>query len=190
MNVFDTTIFAFIHEPAGRWFLLDWLDILIAVYVPYVLVAGFVYLVLKEKNIKKRAYAFSWALLGMIISRGIITEVIRFFYDRPRPFDALGIDTVFAYAKEKAAFPSGHMAAYMTLVLPVWYLNKKWGAVYLGSVIVIGIARVYGAVHWPTDIIGGIVIAVAVSYGVKYALFKEDGGPEKRDEVEVIKENE
>lgn len=173
MNPFDVTAFNFIHTLAGRWFLLDWFAILAAVYVAYVLIVAFLVLVAKEKDKKKKAYALAWAALGMIISRGIITPVIYFFYQRPRPFELLGIDPVFAHAPS-ASFPSGHMAAYATLVLPVWYLNKKWGVIYSISVLAMGVARVYGAVHWPSDIIAGIVLALGVSYGVKRLLFGKE----------------
>jgi undecaprenyl-diphosphatase len=186
MNPFDLTLFNFIHAPAGRWFLLDWLDIFVAVYLAYLLIAGFIYLLIKEKNIKKRAYALAWAVLALIVSRGIITELIQLFWNRERPFSALGIESVFNHANVQS-FPSGHMAAYATFILPVFYLNRKWGWAYLGSVIAMGVARVYGAVHWPTDILGGFAIALAVSYGVKRALFKEDIAVEKMEEAEATK---
>ncbi|KKU36146.1 MAG: hypothetical protein UX49_C0022G0001, partial [Candidatus Wolfebacteria bacterium GW2011_GWC2_46_275] len=47
------------------------------------------------------------------------------------------------------------------------------------------VARIYGAVHWPLDIIGGIVIALGATYGVRYMLFREVA---LHTEVEVIKE--
>ncbi len=172
MNTFDSTLFNFIHGFSGRWFLLDWLDIFVAVYLVYLLVIIFLVLVIKEKDKKKKAYAFSWALLSVVISRGIIAEGIRFIYSRPRPFEALGFDPVFAAAKEGGAFPSGHMTGYAILILPTFYLNRKWGWIYLISILSMGVARIYGGVHWPTDIIGGLAIAFAVSYGVKKVLFR------------------
>lgn len=191
MNTFDSTLFNTIHGLAGRWFLLDWLDIFVAVYLAYLLVIMFLVLVIKEKDKKKKAYAFAWALLSIIISRGIITEVIRFIYSRPRPFEALGFDPVFAQAKEGGSFPSGHMTGYAILILPTFYLNRKWGWVYTGSIIAMGVGRIYGGVHWPSDIIGGIAIALAVSYGVKYALFRKPevvSEEEKKENIEEISE--
>lgn len=177
MNSFDLSIFNFIHAPAGRWFLLDWLVIFFAVYLGYILVVLFFIMVFKEKDRKKRAYAFAWWALSAIASRGIIAQVFYFFYHKLRPFEALGIETVFTPGPN-TAFPSGHMAFYATFIVPVFYLNRKWGWIYTAAVVGMGIARIYGAVHWPTDIIAGIVIALAATYGVKYFLFKEAASTE------------
>lgn len=184
MNPFDLALFNFIHAPAGRWFLLDWLAIFLAVYVGYILVVLFLVMVFKEKDRKKRAYAFAWWVLSAIVSRGIIAQVFYFFYHRLRPFEALGVESVFTPGPN-TAFPSGHMAFYATFIIPVFYLNKKWGWIYTAAVAVMGIARIYGAVHWPTDIIAGIVIAVASSYGVKYFLFKETTPTEVKEDNKI-----
>lgn len=181
MNSFDLSIFNVLHVLAGRWFLLDWLAILIAVYLAYAMAVFFVLFAMSERDRKKRAYALAWGALAVIISRGIITEVIRFFYERSRPFVELGIEPVFSHAVT-GSFPSGNMTFYAALIAPVWYLNRKWGVLYVVAVGLMGIARIYGAVHWPTDIIGGIVIGLGVSYGVKYALF---GKTEKKQNAEA-----
>ncbi|KKU72710.1 MAG: hypothetical protein UX96_C0016G0021 [Candidatus Wolfebacteria bacterium GW2011_GWB1_47_243] len=87
----DLSIFNFLHGIADRWFLLDWLAIFFAVYLGYLMTAFFVVMVIKEKDRKKRAYAFAWWVLAAIISRGIVAEVIYFFYQRLRPFVALNM---------------------------------------------------------------------------------------------------
>lgn len=185
MNSFDLSIFNVLHAVADRWFPLDWLAIFFAEYLGYLLIAVFAIVVVKERDRKKRAYAFAWWALAAIISRGIVAQAIHFFYQRPRPFVALGIDPVFEHAAT-ASFPSGHMALYATLIAPIYYLDKKWGWLYGFGVAGMAIARVYGAVHWPTDIIGGLAIAFAATYGVKKLLFRgPDAAPEEHGEDKV-----
>jgi len=185
MNSFDLPIFNFLHASADRWFLLDWLATLFAVYAGYVMVALFLVTIMKERDRKKRAYAFAWWALAVIVSRGIITQAIHFFYARPRPDMELGIDSVFDYVGAPS-FPSGHLALYATLVAPMWYLNRKWGTIYAVVVGLMGIARVYGAVHWPSDVLAGIALALAVTYGVRRLLLgKGKIGQNKEEEKET-----
>lgn len=139
---------------------------------------------MNERDRKKRAYAFMWWVLAAIIARGIIAQAIGFFYVRPRPAVALGIDPVFDYLGA-ASFPSGHLALYATLVAPMWYLDRKWGIAYAAVAGLMGIARIYGAVHWPTDVLAGIVLAMATTYGVKYLLFGKEKIRPKEEEKEV-----
>jgi len=144
------------------------MGIFFAQYLAYLLVVVALFLILKEKNWKRRVYYFSLASLSVILSRGIITEIIRFFYHSQRPFVALGFKPLlydYAYS-----FPSGHMAAYFALALAVFYINKKAGQWFLGLTALMGIARIFVGVHWPSDILGGIVVAVLSFYVVKYFL--------------------
>ena len=185
MNTFDLTLFNWLHNLAGRWFLLDWFMIFFATWMAYILLTLFFVPLLKEKDRKKRWYTLLWVSLSAIVSRGIITEVIRFFYHRPRPFMALGFDPLIAHDTDPT-FPSGHMAFYTVLILPLWYLEKKWAWIYGASVILMGVGRVYAGVHWPTDIIGGIILGCAVTRGIKWAIDRKQGKPAEQTEPATI----
>lgn len=189
MNSFDLSLFNIVHGVADRWFLLDWLAIFFAVYLGYILVVIFLLTAAREKDRKKRFYALAWWALAAIVSRGIVTEVIYFFYQRTRPFVALGIEPVFNHATT-ASFPSSHMTFYATLVIPMYYLDKKWGWLFGFGVVGMAIGRIYGAVHWPLDILGGLAIAFAAVYGVKYALFRGSVISETKEKEEQAKEDE
>lgn len=70
-----------------------------------------------------------------------------------------------------SSFPSGHTIFVATLAtvlmlclarphLPRWGRPIGWAVVGL-TVIANGISRIYTGAHWPTDVLGGILIAVA-----------------------------
>ena len=171
-------IFDLINGLSHKNAILDVIGVFFAQYLAYLLVAVALFLILKEKDWKRRVYYFSLASLSVILSRGIITEIIRFFYHSQRPFAALGFKPLlydYAYS-----FPSGHMAAYVALSLAIFYLNKKAGKWFLGLTVIIGIARIFVGVHWPSDILGGIIVAILSFYLIKYSLsfYSEKPGSE------------
>ena len=157
MEHIDQNLFEWIFGAVHRSDVLDALGVFFALYFPYILIAAFIILVFGKNDWRMRIFVFGHAVLTVIISRGIITEGIRFFYSRPRPPEILDIDPLIL--KSGHAFPSGHMAFYFALAMVVWYTNRRWGHWYFGLVALMGVARVFVGVHWPLDIVGGMAIA-------------------------------
>lgn len=170
--ILDIKIFNFIHYLAGKWWLLDWLGVFLAQYLPYLLVAAAAYFLLKEKN-RRRIYAFAIMSLSVILARGIITEIIRFFYHRPRPFSALNFVPLFG-AEELTSFPSGHAAAFFALATAIFFLNRRLGKWFLILSFLVGIARIFAGIHWPFDILAGAIIGILSALLVKKALPKTE----------------
>ncbi len=184
----DTLIFQFINNFASKWWLLDWLGIFLAYYAPYFLVLLAIYFLFKEKSRTRRVYFFSLASLSMILARGIITEVIKFFYKRPLPFEVLPIQALIDKAPD-GSFPSDHAAIFFALFLTLYYFAKQnnlprvdsqvkagwnlkpiWWS--LGIVLTMGIARIFVGVHWPSDILAGALIGLLSALIVKNFLPK------------------
>jgi undecaprenyl-diphosphatase len=155
---FDLVVFQFIHGFAGKIRIFDWLAVFIADYLGYFLILGFLILIFREKNWQRRTYYFFFAALSILLSRGFFTEIIRYFFYQPRPFLVLNISPLINHS-DVAAFPSGHIAFYFVLALSVWHLNRRLGWWFLGLVLLMGLARIFVGVHWPSDIIGGILVA-------------------------------
>ena len=146
------------------------------------MVLGFLILVFRQSGARRKFYLFAEGALAVILARGIVTEVIRFFYNVQRPFAALGFSPLIS--ESGWSFPSGHMAWFFALVAVMWFVNRTWGTWYLVLTVLMGIARIYAGVHWPLDILGGIVVGVASGYFVHW-LFRgtrEELFPAKKEE--------
>ena len=130
-------------------------------YLSHILIAGI--LVFWWEN-KKRYPKFLWeSFLAALLSRGIITELIRFFWERPRPFVEQNITPLIEHAAS-ASFPSGHATFFFALGTILFFYNKTAGALFLLGAAVLTSARVFAFLHWPSDIIGGAVIGIASAF--------------------------
>ena len=167
MSSFNLRFFDFIYGFSHRNILLDGVGIFFAQYLAYFLVAGFLILILNQKGTRRKIYVFCEGALAAILARGIITEVIHFFY-HPRPFEALHF--IALIPESGPSFPSGHMTFFFALALAVGYTNKKWGAAYFLLAAIMGIARIYVGVHWPLDVLGGMVIGILSAIGIHWLL--------------------
>jgi len=180
MNSFDLSLFNFIHAAAGISGFTDGLIIFGAKYLPYLLVIGAFVLLARNKNKREQFYEFVQLALTVILSRALITEIIRFFYNRMRPFEELGFLPLI-FHPIGSAFPSGHAAAYFGLAFAILFYyarqskfsRQNIGWWYVGAAVFMGVCRIAAGVHWPLDIIAGIVIAFISAWGVDWILKKQ-----------------
>ena len=136
----------------------------LANYAAYFLVGAFIWFVLQRINWKERIYVASLAIISIIVSRGIFTELFGFFFHRVRPYLDLGLPTL---GLTTGSFPSGHMAFLVPIALIVWSENRKLGNWFLVGTIFVGISRVAYGYHWPSDILGGIIVGAVFFYLTK-----------------------
>ena len=102
--------------------------------------------------------------LGLIIGNVILKNLIQ----RARP---CWIDTNILLLIPKPtdySFPSGHTLASFEAAIMILLHNKKWGIPAIIFAILIAFSRMYLFVHFPTDILGGIIIAAGISIAVYY----------------------
>jgi undecaprenyl-diphosphatase len=153
----DFQLFNFIHGFAGLSPIGDWVVVLIAQYLPYVAALIAFVIILREKVWKKKVWAFLVLAFSFVFSKGFVVEAIHYLYERPRPFLALGFNPLFPEASN--AFPSSHAVILTTIALVIFFLHRKAGIWFFIFAFVNGIARIIAGVHWPTDIVGGMVLA-------------------------------
>lgn len=154
-------MFSQINQYAGKWSVLDGMAIFFARYFEYFLL--FFLLLFLLGNLKKFWSMVLTAIVAAVASRFFITNIIRWIWFRPRPFIDNHVNLLFSYSS-KASFPSGHAAFYFALAMVVFLWNRKAGAWFLVGAFLICLGRVFSGIHWPSDILAGAVIGVAVGW--------------------------
>lgn len=117
-------------------------------------------------------------LLGALLTNVILKNLIA----RPRPFDlAESIQPLIARPKDYS-FPSGHTcASFASALILLRMTPKKYGISAMVLAALIAISRMYLGVHYPTDVIGGFLVALLASTIVYYGMKKgEDRAYERR----------
>jgi len=155
----DRRILLTIHQHATPF--LDWLAVhttdigspLVAIAIA--LCIGF-YLAYKREVI--RFFIIGGSMMG---SAGLVS-IIKSLIERPRP------QLWHHLLSEKGfSFISGHATMSMTLAAAIvailWRTKWRWPAIIGGTVYAswVGFSRLYLGVHYPTDILGGWVVASA-----------------------------
>ncbi len=131
----------------------------------------------------KKSRKVGMGMLGGIIIGALFTNIaIKNIVARPRPYCTTETFwnwwTAVGHGLESEfSFPSGHTTSAMAALTPVFcFCNKKksW-AVFL-FVIALGATRNYVMVHFPSDILGGIIvggIAGLISYFILNAFYEK-----------------
>lgn len=103
-------------------------------------------------------------LLALLLTALIGNLGIKPLVDRLRPCDIMGF-TLLAACPPDPSFPSGHTAASFASAGVLWWRRSAffWPAVILAALI--AFSRLYLFVHFPTDVLAGIVLGLCCAWG-------------------------
>lgn len=118
-------------------------------------------LLLIPKTRKTGAVVVVALLIDAILCNGILKPWIA----RIRPFDVNPAIQLLIPGPADFSFPSGHTAAAFTTVAALYFAKEKnlWKPA-LVLAILIAFSRLYLYVHYPTDVLGGIVVGIFAGY--------------------------
>ena len=179
----DERVLLWINSLAGRFPLLDTIMRLVVndYFIPVSLSLILLGLWFWGKNIEQRELhqrAFMAATASLGISCGMV-KIANLFYDRPRPFEQIHladrlmptVERIF-YSPTDSSFPSNAAAIAFATAAVMWISRQKIVAGFLCFLtLLMSFARIYAGVHYPLDIVGGIAIAIIISYFVTKVVF-------------------
>ena len=180
-NGFDHAILSVLHEFAlltnGN---LNWLFKFISLFAEngLFLILLSIFLMLFKKTRKFGICMFGAIGAGAILTNFILKDMVA----RPRPYMSgiLEYKDWWQYAgmvtESDFSFPSGHTtaitAAMMSLVFMAKTKKKYWCIVFI---FLMGVSRNYLMVHYPTDVIGGMIsglVGATIAYFITLLIYK------------------
>lgn len=105
--------------------------------------------------------------LGSTLAAGVAKTP----FGRLRPSETLaGADTVDRWFAGGSSFPSGHVAFYFGLFLPLAYLYPRWRWPLLLVPCFIAVARIDANDHYLSDVAASVALAAAITVGAAAAM--------------------
>ena len=123
-----------------------------------------VILIFPKKTRKWGIMALVAMLIGFVFGELVLKNLI----GRVRPYgdyhNYFGTSVPFALnagTESSSGFPSGHTCCSFASAFVYFKADKRWGIAALVLAGLIGFSRLYNYVHYPTDVLGGMVLGIA-----------------------------
>jgi len=136
----------------------------------------FFFLFIRAFHFKKAIVAIIFSLISLGTSLGL-TEVVKMTFDRVRPSNNGELQSYLRILQtpDDYSFFSGHAAVSITITLFVIFTLQqrfKWVWLFLIWPFLFCWSRIYVGVHYPSDIIVGIIVGSILGYTL-FRLFKK-----------------
>ncbi len=163
----DYTVFTWINGLAGRNGLLD--SAMQAFcndhLVPFTI--GFMLIIMAlhgrdRSQDRDNLAAVVRIFVAVAVSAAILQLAVTLVH-RPRPFIDHEVNLLF-YRPTDWSFPSNPATATFTFFFSAWFSDRRFGWWFLPPAVLMSFSRIYCGVHYPGDILAGILIAAASAY--------------------------
>ncbi|MGH1362254.1 MAG: VanZ family protein [Calditrichia bacterium] len=137
---------------------LDWLMLFFSYVAPVLIIVPLLFYWYRQRE------KLSSAMLVALVVSIACALLLQYLGMRPRP------DDVRLLAEQPAfpSYPSGHTAAAFALLMCIWLYDRRFlsGLAALAIATGIAISRIYLGHHWPSDVVGGIILGSSIGAGL------------------------
>jgi undecaprenyl-diphosphatase len=170
----DYLVFQWINHLAVSDKFLNPLMEMLAEKGEYLFFAGILFYWFFQKSQNRRMVVE--AIISACFALGLNFVIGMLFY-RDRPFVAHHVNWLIPHVKN-ASFPSDHATAAFVIATAIWIWSKRDGWIWLFLAAAIALSRVWTGVHYPLDVIAGMVIGVSIAFVIhnsvkRWAIFSQ-----------------
>ncbi len=171
MNQFELNLLDFVRENLATPFL--------DTFMPFItkfgdggifwIILSVIFIIFKKT--RKMGICMGLSLLiGFITGNLLLKNLIA----RIRPYDLNTDIEILVKHLSDYSFPSGHTLASFEAATAITLHNKKIGVVALILATLIAISRIYLYVHYPSDVLFGVLLGVGIAFLARYIINKAD----------------
>ncbi|MBI4037102.1 phosphatase PAP2 family protein [Candidatus Daviesbacteria bacterium] len=150
----NQNLFFQIFNLGHKIFLLDQIMIFGAAYLIWLTFLLTIFFTIKGGS--KEKLSLLLIALGVIFAE-VLIFIIHAVYFEPRPFITYHLTPLIKHGAD-AAFPSGHTTIMAVIAWGFTFAKSKWAPLFLVLMLWVGFARIFVGVHYPLDILGGVVV--------------------------------
>lgn len=103
-------------------------------------------------------------LVALVVQTVLCNVILKNLFARTRPYDVNTTVQLLVPKLHDFSFPSGHTSASFTAVSALYFSKYKLWKPALILACLIAVSRLYLYVHYPTDVLGGLLLGVLSGY--------------------------
>lgn len=103
-------------------------------------------------------------LVALVVQTVLCNVILKNLFARTRPYDVNTTVQLLVPKLHDFSFPSGHTSASFTAVSALYFSKDKLWKPALVLACLIAVSRLYLYVHYPTDVLGGLLLGVLSGY--------------------------
>jgi len=155
--------YAFLNQ-IQETFSAQWLDA-VMVFISFLSNGGMIWIIAAVIMLFIPKYRRFGIILAIVLIFGAILNslILKPVIGRPRPFEGLENISLLISPPSDASLPSGHTLVSVSSAIVLFAANKKLGTFALILAVLTAFSRMYLYVHFPTDIIAGATLGIAIS---------------------------
>ncbi|HEU5002914.1 MAG TPA: phosphatase PAP2 family protein [Actinomycetota bacterium] len=124
------------------------------------------WLIVRREETEEQGFArmagVAWAGLSAVVALGL-NQVIGKLVGRARPYTAMPAAHVLIARTHDFSFPSDHACVMGAVAAGLWLVDRRLGIAAGVAALAMAVARVYVGVHYPGDVLAGLVVGGAVA---------------------------
>jgi len=157
-----------VNGLAGHWLWLDKLMVMVSQYGPAVFgtyLIGLWFSGHSTNEVKANRERAIYVVCSAVLALGI-NQVFGLFFFRERPYLNQPVKALMPIAAD-SSFPSDHSAGSFSIAGSIVLGKRLGGFLLMAFAVLVAVSRIYVGAHYPTDVIGGMIVGLMSSWIVE-----------------------